>query len=86
LLLLVLLPLLPLLAPVFPLVAVVGGLLEVSRLFVQPDKMNSMMMLAKINFFILLCFSGERIALFYCSQKVGARNSEWVFGGKMQLS
>jgi len=51
---------------VLPLVAVVGGLLEVSRLFVQPvtDKINSIMMLAKINFFILLCFSSERMTLF----------------------
>jgi hypothetical protein len=83
LLLLLLLPLFPLLAPVLPLVAVVGGLLEVSRLFVQPvtDKINSVMMLAKINFFILLGFSGEGMTLFYCSQKVGARNSEWVIGG-----
>ena len=50
---------LPLLAPVLPFVAVTGGLLEVSRLFVQPDidAMKSIMMLAKTNFFIQFRFN-----------------------------
>jgi hypothetical protein len=66
---------------VLPFVAVTGGLLEVSRLFVQPDidTMKSIVMLANNNFLINFVFKMvNNDSLLLSSAGGGAKNSEWV--------
>lgn len=67
LLLLLLLLVLLLVLLLFPFVAVVGGLLEVSRLLVHPPMIIMLKVIAqaKISFFIILIFNGDKQTLFY---------------------